>query len=380
MSWDGTKKRTSKRQIRPPEDGLTSGSGSGGWLGKRLDASLNALQGSHRAVLARGRTLASAGRVRAFWLSPGIVSAEVWDDRPLEVRLRFQTFEPETWELVIDELSSDLRRVAALVEGRMPKPWLDSLDRRDLRMLPSWRRKWFDEDGIERSDIEGDCDCGEDWQQPCDHMVALHHVLASGLDADPFQLFTVRGRDRGWVFTSLRSRWGDRKRSGSEEAEEAPMGEGWFGTQTPRPNLTLRPAPPQATAVGLDALGPAPGDEDLHYALDPLYIAGAAAAELLLLSEGTAVAPTRQKPHRSPELTQTSTVPAASSSSQEASEHDLFEQIVDILAEGEGLKAAVIEARLQLDKAILRQHLKALEDAGMVYRTGRTRGTLWHLG
>ena len=211
-------------------------------------------------------------------------------------------------------------------------------------------------------------------------MVALHHVLASGLDADPFQLFTVRGRDRDWVFTSLRSRWGDRQTSGSKEAEEVPISKDWYGTQADRPTLTLRPAPPQATAVGLDALGPAPGDEDLHYALDPLYIAGAAAAELLLLSEGNTSAPTRPKSHRSSLLTQSSSTAVESSPGHEPSEHDLFEQIVDILAEGEGIKAAAVGERLQLDKAVLRQHLKALEDAGMVYRTGRTRGTLWHLG
>ena len=64
----------------------------------------------------------------------------------------------------------------------------------------------------------------------------------------------------------------------------------------------------------------------------------------------------------------------------EAERHTLTEKLVDLLAEMKSAKSSELAGRLDVDKRAVRNELIALEKLGIVYRTGATRGTRWHLG
>nr|MDT0666350.1 hypothetical protein [Micromonospora sp. DSM 115978] len=49
------------------------------------------------------------------------------------------------------------------------------------------------------------CSC-DDWLQPCAHVAAACYQLASMLDADPFELLALRGREREPLLDALRRR------------------------------------------------------------------------------------------------------------------------------------------------------------------------------
>lgn len=49
------------------------------------------------------------------------------------------------------------------------------------------------------------CSC-PDWADPCKHSAAVCYLFADMLDADPFQLFLLRGRDRESLLAGLRAR------------------------------------------------------------------------------------------------------------------------------------------------------------------------------
>ncbi len=54
--------------------------------------------------------------------------------------------------------------------------------------------------------------------------------------------------------------------------------------------------------------------------------------------------------------------------------------LVELLAEREPVDAPTLAPHLGLHPRTVRERLKALERQGVVRRSGRGRGTLWHLG
>ncbi len=54
--------------------------------------------------------------------------------------------------------------------------------------------------------------------------------------------------------------------------------------------------------------------------------------------------------------------------------------IVDLVAEQEPVDTATLASFLGLPSRRVRDHLKQLEGLGVVWRSGRGRGTRWHLG
>jgi predicted ArsR family transcriptional regulator len=61
-------------------------------------------------------------------------------------------------------------------------------------------------------------------------------------------------------------------------------------------------------------------------------------------------------------------------------EQSLTEQVVDLLATMESAKSRELADQLGLTNIQVRNELLDLEKLGIVYRTGRTRGTRWWLG
>ena len=60
---------------------------------------------------------------------------------------------------------------------------------------------------------------------------------------------------------------------------------------------------------------------------------------------------------------------------------DPFERIIDSLASQKGgMSGLAICKMARVEKSQTRKLLLEAEKLGIVYRTGRTRGTLWYLG
>jgi uncharacterized Zn finger protein len=54
-------------------------------------------------------------------------------------------------------------------------------------------------------DLRTECSC-PDWANPCKHVAAVHYVLGSAFDRDPFLLFELRGRKKDAVLDALCAR------------------------------------------------------------------------------------------------------------------------------------------------------------------------------
>lgn len=387
MSWDEPGRSRGPR-LAPPEDGIVASSRPRGWLGQRWEALLDAYPDKAQTRIARGRGHARNGRVRDLWFAPGAVGAEVWDTATHRVSVRVEVLPDEAWDRVIEALSQDLRHLAALLEGELPQA---VLERSDVPLVPRLE------------EVGCDCDCG-DWVIPCEHAAAVHHLLADALDGDPFLLPTLRGRDRNQVLARLRGRGGhpgggESHTAGSEPVllaadsgglsaysgaagtlpatqEGSPLTGGWFDAPGGVPQLRFQVKRPATSALGLRALGAPPGGEELVKALAPLYESGAEAALQLALDDD---APAPKRRWRAT-LREQGMQEDGMSKVEQPRTGSLTEALVDTLAEMESAKSRELADRLGLSSVEVRNELLDLEKLGIVYRTGKTRGTRWWLG
>ena len=100
------------------------------WWGK---AWLDALE--HRARLdpnrlGRGRSYARRGSVLELTVDPGVVRASVQGSRvtPYVVTVRIRPFTDDEWDSVLDVVSAQIGRVAALLDGELPPELVDVAD------------------------------------------------------------------------------------------------------------------------------------------------------------------------------------------------------------------------------------------------------------
>lgn len=361
----------SATRSRPHDDGIVASATSKGWVADRWMSQLENLGPKHASRLARGRTLARRGRTRGLWFSPGVANAEVNDEQERSVSIRVRSFSDAEWRKVFKVLLSNLAFVAQIMEGHLPEPVAKKLASQGLDLFP------------DANDVSADCDCA-DYLMPCVHTVAMHHVVAEALDGEPFLLLTLRGRPREQFFGELRRQWGDDELTGFahlSSEEDPPEGRDWFDSHVPLPAGNFRFGSAHKPGAGLVALGPAPGDADLHRPLTPLYEAGAARALEMALEEHEVHIPEEKarrifrgrKVFRPPET------PGRPSEKPQGL-GNLTEAIVNLLADNGGVKSKEIAARLDAPMTEIRQELLELETLGIVYRTGQTRGTMWWLG
>ncbi|MGC4944548.1 SWIM zinc finger family protein [Kribbella sp. DT2] len=214
------------------------------WWGK---AWLEALE--HRARLdpnrlSRGRSYARRGSVLELTVAPGVVRAEVQGSRvtPYGVTVEVRAFTDAEWDAVLDVVSAQIGRVAALLDGELPPELVDDVQAAGLELLPG------------AGEVRTACNC-PDFAVPCKHSAAVCYLITDALDDDPFALMLLRGRRRDELLAGLRAR----RKSAPSTVKVKPSGvlarQGFAATPGPVPT-PLRPGGQAGVPAAVLALAP----------------------------------------------------------------------------------------------------------------------------
>jgi uncharacterized Zn finger protein len=168
------------------------------WWGRRWVAALERVIEGRR--LSQGRWHARSGRVVRLDVRPGEVAARLEGGQavPRAVRLRLQPLSDTQWDHVLAGLAAEARHAAALLVGDLPEEVEAIFGAAGASLFPRPA-------GV-RSDLFLACTCSDARLAPCKHIAATGYALGERLDADPFLLFTLRGRTREEVLGGLRAR------------------------------------------------------------------------------------------------------------------------------------------------------------------------------
>ncbi|MDQ4118465.1 MAG: hypothetical protein M3235_16105 [Actinomycetota bacterium] len=188
--------------------------------------------------LSRGRTYARSGQIVSLDVAAGAAVALVQGTRPTPYRVRIgvRTWDKAEWTRVEQALADDAWYAAALLAGAMPPEVEELLGGLGLALFP--------ESGT--TDLSMDCTC-PDATVPCKHLAAAFYLLAERFDADPFEILTLRGRDRETLLENLRSRRGTGREPTEPSAPPAsvpPLADVLDRFWTSAPVEALPPAPP----------------------------------------------------------------------------------------------------------------------------------------
>jgi hypothetical protein len=128
-------------------------------------------------------------------VTPGQVEAVVQGSRvtPYQVTVRISAFSAAAWDAVLDVVSAQIGRVAALLDGELPPEVVDDVQAAGLDLLPG------------AGEVLTNCSC-PDFAVPCKHSAAVCYLIADALDDDPFALLLLRGRRKDELLSALRSR------------------------------------------------------------------------------------------------------------------------------------------------------------------------------
>jgi hypothetical protein len=128
-------------------------------------------------------------------VTPGEVEAVVQGSRvtPYQVTVRIRAFSTSEWNAVLDVVSAQIGRVAALLDGELPPEVVDDVHAAGLDLLPG------------AGEVHTNCSC-PDFAVPCKHSAAVCYLVADALDDDPFALLLLRGRRKDELLSALRSR------------------------------------------------------------------------------------------------------------------------------------------------------------------------------
>jgi uncharacterized Zn finger protein len=239
--------------------------------------------------LQRGREYVRDGNVVELDVEPGIALAKVQGSRftPYRVRIRPQTFSEHQWRRADKAIAARALTLAGLLAGEMPPDIEDVLAGAKLALLPS-----------SYAELRVSCTCPDD-TNPCKHTAAVYYILAERFDADPFALFTLRGRTEEELLDALRarrakaigaSRAAPRIAASAGEAAVpesavAPLSDcldGFWRAGAELDQLTISPLATEFPDALLRRLGPltASGDQpNLSEILRPAYARLAAGAE-----------------------------------------------------------------------------------------------------
>ncbi|MFE1251781.1 hypothetical protein [Streptomyces sp. NPDC058735] len=143
--------------------------------------------------LKKGRAFARTGRIGPIAVSPGRISAQVYggeDAYTTVVTLR--ELDDQEWDLLWEKTAGRPAGTEALLAGELPEDILEAGEDARLGLLPGY------------GDLDADCDC-DALDHPCPHATALCYQVSWLLDADPWLLLLVRGRDAGEAVEELKA-------------------------------------------------------------------------------------------------------------------------------------------------------------------------------
>lgn len=180
---------------KPVEDGIKARTRRGEFgesqIGKRWIEVLESFGKSNR--LQRGRRYARKGQVREVKVDKGEVTAEVQGSRsePYMVMIELEPYPEQSWEGIIDEISSVPLYYAAFSSGSVPEDFHEVLAGYDLSLTPK-----------DQDELNTRCSC-PDSANPCKHIAAVYYLLGETFDEDPFQLTKIRGKTREELLEAL---------------------------------------------------------------------------------------------------------------------------------------------------------------------------------
>ncbi len=345
----------------------------------------------------RARALLKGGKVAGLQLTPGLVSAEVVDGETYRVSIQPATFGAREWDKVTAALANDLVSVTALFEGALPATFVAKLAGVGVQLVPA------------PDEIDGSCLC-PNHVYPCAHVAAVHLLVGQIIEADPLELFTLRGRGRDALLSALRQAWGGEEARAARSTERPAFCEDPYASPVPLERLRFDfHAVDGSPGAGLRSLGPIPGDSDLLKALAPLYEAGGRAALAVALGDTTVaprvVAPVAlllpepqrtHEPQRTDEELETPEPPKPSTpkivkavrqkpidallAAPPRAGRPLTERIVEALAGSEGALVGELIRHTKGSPQAVRRELAELEALGLVYRAGSSGASRWRLG
>ncbi|MGC0418990.1 SWIM zinc finger family protein [Embleya sp. AB8] len=212
------------------------GIGAVTWWGRAWTDVLEGAALAHEP-LRRGRTYANSGLVGAITVGPGRIVASVADTDGARYRteLRVEPFDDAGWARLLDEVGARAGHLAALLDRDLPRDLVAAAADAELPLLP------------EIGELDTECGC-PGWELPCRHAAALGYQAAWLLDADPFVLFLLRGRDERDFLDRLRER----------SARAGAVGVAARDAYRPADTLPADPPPVREPAVLL-RVAPAPG-------------------------------------------------------------------------------------------------------------------------
>lgn len=282
MSWWLSKKKKSRISVK---DGVKARTRSFGktWWSRAWIQALEKLDFGSR--LARGRTYARKGQVMDYALCDGEVQANVQGSErmPYTVHIALQKLPDDAWETTLDALAGSAEYLARLLNGDMPDDIDTIFAKTGTPLLPHSSR-----------DLTTSCSC-PDWANPCKHVAAVYYIVGEALDADPFVLMALRGRDRETVLSALRARLGHNNvpiTTTETEIETEPVLVNTFWRGGSLEGFDAGLAPPPVRAAALRRLGP-PGPwataEEMQTVFGPMLQAASEAALEAAVSSATTV-------------------------------------------------------------------------------------------
>ncbi len=181
------------------------------WWAQRWLAAVERLDPEYPEYLARGRTFARDGRVLRVSVGEGLIEAETTQPSyllPRHVTIEVSRLPIDVWERAVGALASKASFVARLLAGDMPHEIDDAFAGAGESLIPATQHT-----------LSSMCTCG-DRGPMCEHVAAVHIVIAANLDLQPFLFFALRGRSANEVIAAVRRRWSARAEEGGKAGVE----------------------------------------------------------------------------------------------------------------------------------------------------------------
>jgi uncharacterized Zn finger protein len=149
------------------------------WWGQQWLQSLTLIDYNNR--LPRGKTLASAGKVRTLDVKGNQINAHVQGAQTevFRVGISVPLFTDDEKERFIAAVAKDEAIPLKLIKLELPNELRQIADKQGIRIFPeSWK------------DFSMRCSCG-DFSTPCEHLAAVIYDIAEEIDKNPFMVFEM---------------------------------------------------------------------------------------------------------------------------------------------------------------------------------------------